>query len=328
MKSNNIVISIVIPTYNRRGILEKALLALFNQDYPKDKYEIILVDDGSTDGTKEYVESLKKAKNFKYIWHGNVGRAANRNIGIRSAKGEIILFLDDDVIAGPLLLKEHYNIHFESKDPKLVVLGYTPFAKEIKRTTIVQYYEDFWKRVFHRAATNIKANPHWYVITNNLSLRKDFLEEVGLFDENFKNYSYEDTELGYRLLKNGMEIRFNKRAMAYHNFEIDLEGSCKQQFQSGYSAVLFYQKYPELKEQLSIDVATGEFDKSINIARKIGRFFKPIIYNNCSIRAMKKFVAFFDGILSKKILFALYSIIHWHYYLCGIKEGLGNKRMV
>jgi GT2 family glycosyltransferase len=216
-------------------------------------------------------------------------------------------------------------MHFESRNLKLVVLGYTPFAKEIKRTSIVSYYEDFWERVFQRVKMDINRNPHGNFITNNLSLRKDFLIQVNLFDEDFKNYSYEDTELGYRLLKNGMDIRFNEKAIAYHYFEIDLERSCKQQFQSGYSAVLFYKKHPELKAQLSIDVVSGDCDKATNMVRKIWRFLKQVIYNNCFIKVMKKIVVSFDRVLPQKVLFTLYGIIHWHNYLSGIKEGLKKK---
>ena len=315
-------ISVVIPTFNRKERLAETLNGIFNQNFSKDEYEVIVVDDGSTDGTKEYMQTSDMPKKFKYIWHQNVGRAANRNIGIQNSSGEIIVFLDDDVIATSGLLKEHYEIHKGKNNPKLVVLGYTPFAKDIKRTAIIKYYENNWDRVFRNASKGSIEHPYWFVITNNLSIPRLFICSVGLFDEDFKNYSYEDSELGYRLFKAGMEFFFNKNALAYHNFEMDLEKSCQQNYQMGYSAVIYHLKHPELKQELSIDVAMGEVHNPYIFFKRLWRQIKPVIYNDFSIKLMQKVIPLIGILFPQKILFFFYGIIHWHYYLSGIKKGL------
>lgn len=315
-------ISVIIPTFNRKERLAETLEGIFNQDFDKEDYEIIVVDDGSTDGTKEYVETIDKPKYFKYIWHQNVGRAANRNIGIQNSSGEIVLFLDDDIIATPELLSEHYKIHLEKNNPKLVVLGYTPFSKDIKRTSIIKYYENNWDRIFKNASKNNIKYPYWFVITNNLSIPRSFICSVGLFNEDFKNYSYEDSELGFRLLRAGMEFFFNKNALAYHNFEMDLKRSCHQQYQTGYSAAIYYSKHPELKHELSIDVAMDEVHSPFIFLKSIWRLIKPILYNDFSIELMRKVIPLIEILFPQKIIFFFCGIIHWHYYLSGIKKGL------
>ncbi len=98
-------------TYNRKHLLGRALEALFNQNFPRDEYEIVLVDDGSTDGTGEFVRTLKPPCKLEYIYQPNSGLAHGRNQGIRHANGHIILFIDDDIVASSNLLAEHVKTH-------------------------------------------------------------------------------------------------------------------------------------------------------------------------------------------------------------------------
>jgi len=317
-------ISVIIPTYNRKERLTACLSAIWSQDFNKNEYEVIVVDDGSEDGTKEMIQKIGKPVNFNYIWHENVGRAANRNIGIRSAKGDIIVFLDDDVVATPQLLQKHYEIHEARGNAKLVVLGYTPFANDINRTLIVKYYEKCWERTFRRAAQEKKTQPYGLVITNNLSVRREFLISVGLFDEDFKNYSYEDSELGYRLWRAGMELQFCRSALAYHHFSTDLPRSRSVNFQSGYSAVIFYNKHPELEKDLSIDVVSGNHESELKWHIKVWRLIKWCIYNDYIIATLSKLTEYCERFFPEKVIFFCYGIINWHYYCKGMKKGLAE----
>ena len=95
------MVSVVIPTYNRKDMLKECLESLFNQTYPKERYEIIVVNDGSTDGTEEVLnEYAKKAPcAFKWFTQQNKGPCVARNLGVKNARGEIICFIDDDCVA-------------------------------------------------------------------------------------------------------------------------------------------------------------------------------------------------------------------------------------
>lgn len=103
-------ISLVIPTHNRKDVLVKCLDLLNNQTASKDEFEVILVDDGSSDGTDKEIEKIKINYQFKYIYQENQGQSVARNRGITEAKGRIILFIDDDVLAHKNLIKAHLKL--------------------------------------------------------------------------------------------------------------------------------------------------------------------------------------------------------------------------
>ena len=97
-------ISVIIPTYNRRHVLERTLPGVLAQDFPPQDYEVIVVMDGSTDGTAEMLRDLKPKCSLRVLESQHRGAGAARNVGIRAAVGELVLFLDDDLITTPGLL--------------------------------------------------------------------------------------------------------------------------------------------------------------------------------------------------------------------------------
>ena len=101
---NPIKLSVVIPTFNRQRVLERTLPSLLAQDFPPENYEIIVVVDGSTDGTAQMLRELKPMCAFRVLDSPHRGPGAARNLGIRAAVGELVLFLDDDLVCTPGLL--------------------------------------------------------------------------------------------------------------------------------------------------------------------------------------------------------------------------------
>jgi glycosyltransferase involved in cell wall biosynthesis len=156
-------ISVVMPTYNRRERCAIALKRLFDQTIPKEEYEVLVVDDGSSDGTREYLESLALQTNLRYLRHNHRGRAATRNLGLRNARGELVLFVDDDVLTTPGLLEKHYEAHETGRNPRQAVLGYTPFDRNLDRTLIVRYFEaeriSTWDTGFSPAEWSSSSTP-------------------------------------------------------------------------------------------------------------------------------------------------------------------------
>ena len=315
-------ISVVMPTFNRLEQCAEALAHLINQDFDPTEYEIVIADDGSRDGTREYVTGLRTFPNLKYLRQEHRGVSATRNQGIREARGELILFVDDDVLATPRLLQEHYHAHQSNPNPKRVVLGYTPpLPRGNVREPIVRYYTAYWESVYRKAPVEIATSPQWYFITNNLSVRKAFLVEAGLFDEEFQNLT-EDFELGYRLCGRGMELEYWPSAMAYHRFVIDLEVNIRKRFLVGLSAALFYRKHPEVKAAFSIDTATGDFDHPIGLPRRAWRRVKPLVYNDRVMDLLMQGIGTFGGWLPTKVTLKLITYLNWHHYLAGIRQGL------
>ena len=127
--TNALKLSIVVPTHNRRdALVSQTLPAIFDQDFPADEYEVIVIVDGSTDGTAEALRKLQPPCSLRIIEQTNRGPSAARNVGIYAARGDLILFLDDDIICGQHLLKQHVAAH---ADPEpAVVYGSISVAPE------------------------------------------------------------------------------------------------------------------------------------------------------------------------------------------------------
>lgn len=115
-------VSVVIPTYNKKDFLEITLTALGLQTYPSEKYEVVVINDGSTDQTETLVSSLKTPYQINYTRQENKGRSSARNHGIEKAKGETIIFIDDDCVPAPSFIESHMKYHREHDTA--VVLGY------------------------------------------------------------------------------------------------------------------------------------------------------------------------------------------------------------
>ncbi len=173
-------LSVVIPTLNNRATLHRTLLTLFDQSLPHDRYEIVVLDDGSSDGTDEMVRTLPSPVSVRYHWQENRGRAAARNAGSRLARGRILLYLDSDIFATPNLLERHYQF-YERYPSAIGVQGRTMVHPDSKITPFMKTKELF-PDLTHRNPTNL--SPYSF-ITRNVSIRAEDLWAVGGFDESF-----------------------------------------------------------------------------------------------------------------------------------------------
>lgn len=235
-------ISLQICSYNRKDLLRKTLVSLMDQTFPFDQYEVIVVDDGSTDGTAEMVESFKAPFDLIFIRQEKAGLAAGRNKGVSKARGEIILFIDDDVLADPNLIQEH--VFFHKKRPNSIVRGWVNHVEKAERPAKPKWT---WK--------DFSTSSFW---TSNVSVRRSDLLKAGLFDEDFKEYGWEDLELGLRLKKLGVSTYCHSRAIGYHVKKklkaSDIPALLKQAEAKGRTAVLFVEKQPVWRAKLSTGV--------------------------------------------------------------------------
>jgi glycosyltransferase involved in cell wall biosynthesis len=242
-----IEISVVIPTYNRRAILLRSLRALQQQTLQRTHYEVIVVDDGSSDGTDAVVRRQAEVRFFRQP--RNRGPAAARNIGVRNAQGQYVLFLGDDIIAPPDLLAQHLKEHLQVRDPSVAVLGRVIWSRADEITPFMRYVVE---KDFTLAQSRYDAilDPdhatfhHFY--TSNVSLRRDFLLQGGLFDEDFRFAYGEDTELGYRLLRHGLRIIYRKHLVAEHVHATSYASARQRARIAGGVALLMASKHGEL----------------------------------------------------------------------------------
>ena len=233
-------ISIVIPTLNRKEILKTTLGSFAGQSFTD--FEVLVADDGSTDGTGEMVKSLKLPFPIKHLWHENAGRSAARNMGIKAAEGEIILFVDDHIILDKRFIEEHLKAHDRYKKSRVgAVRGYVEFIEGPSQAPSRPRHLTLLKKI--KLFFEYRDPLRFY--THNVSVKKEALLKIGGFDEDFKEYGFQDQECGYRLTRAGYKIRFNPNAIGYiFKAVFKLEKEYDKSRQAGRSAALCRRKHP------------------------------------------------------------------------------------
>jgi GT2 family glycosyltransferase len=204
------LITVVIPTYNRRNSLAQCLESLFQQTHPCDDFEINVVLDGCTDGTREYLHATKFPCVSQVIEQSNLGQAAARNRGIKAANGKYVLLLDDDFLCDATLIEQHLKWHstagFAVVGPILRDLGDRSLPAIAVDREIRRFYEQ------HSAGHQPSA---W--LPPNSSLERQVLLDCGGYDEEFSS-AREDTELGLRLADRGMNFQYAPKAVVHQRY--------------------------------------------------------------------------------------------------------------
>ncbi|MCC6177227.1 MAG: glycosyltransferase family 2 protein [Chloroflexi bacterium] len=211
-------VSIIIPTFNRRARLHDLLRRLDRTEQAGTGFEVVVTVDGATDGTVEMLRELRTGYPLHSVMQPNSGPAAARNRAIASATGDLLLFLDDDVIPAPDLIAHHLAIH--QQDPDAVAIGsLTAPPKTLKpwsRWEAAALERHF--RALKRGEKSVTAR-HFY--TGNASVRRRHVVAAGGFDETFRRG--EDAELGYRLAERGLRFYFAPAASVEHESDHPFE---------------------------------------------------------------------------------------------------------
>lgn len=251
-------ISIIVPTYNRERILNSFFNALEKQKYSSGGFEVIIIDDGSKDSTKKIISERigKKKLNIEYLHQYHRGPAAARNLGVHKARGNILLFLGDDILADKNLIVEHAEWHGKFKKENIAVLGYVAWSNRVKINSLMKWLEESGTQFAFNDLKNKKTSDFRYFYTANISVKKSFITKNGFFDEDFPFAAYEDLELGYRLEEKGLKILFNNKAIGFHNHFLDLKEFDRRLVTVGRAAKILFSKHPELKGCIAKDKLT------------------------------------------------------------------------
>jgi glycosyltransferase involved in cell wall biosynthesis len=298
-----IELSVVIPTYNRIETLERVIPALLASDLTPDRYEIVVADSNSNDGSAAFLAAVaREYPNVRHLPGPYSGRAMARNAGIDAARGEVVLFTDSDIIASRDLLSRHLARH-RTRGPVAVV------GTEIQ----VNSYEEY---ELLRAHPELRRPLHppkrkrlsWlYFMTGNASVRRDVLIRVGRFDESFTGYGHEDLELGYRLEQARIPIVYEPRAVNYHWQYIPYAEQKDKMRLAGRSTVRFYRKHPDPIVQLRLGMTPASLwahallERSPKLAARLDR---------AGSRG--------DG--------AARNMLYQYHYVAGIKDALRAER--
>jgi glycosyltransferase involved in cell wall biosynthesis len=276
MDSGKLTLSVVVISWNQKAFLQRLLGQLMAQNYDHDKYEILIIDDGSSDGSREWLQSLNHANVCIILGNQNRGRGASRNTGIRVAKGRIIVMLDGDHTIQTDFLSVHAGRH---NHERCVIVGKSDFADAAEYTALNYYLN-------RGGAAKLPMNtrlPGRYFLTRNCSVPRDLLLEVGLFDESFLSWGGEDLDLGVRLERSGVPIYSEPQALAIHHHHRNLHDLMDQVYIYGRDSVpILLQRHPTLFYELNLDrtLTTSETPSRFTVLhrRLYCFFFCTMIY--------------------------------------------------
>lgn len=240
------LISVVMATYNRADILPATVECLQRQTLADDEFEVIIIDDGSPDNTREVVADLQSRVRFEltYLHHDNRGPGYTQNRGLRKARAEVGLLIADDIMLIPTALEAHLRVHDEHPDQETAVLGQVLQSPELTDSVFLQVWDPFRFDAF----TGLETLPYYLFWACQVSFKTAFMRDAGLFREHRGRggaAAHEDAELGYRLHQAGMRLRYAPEALGYHYHVETLEGAMRRGYERGLNFGEFHAYVPE-----------------------------------------------------------------------------------
>jgi GT2 family glycosyltransferase/glycosyltransferase involved in cell wall biosynthesis len=240
-------ISVVMPTCNRSHYLDQSLTALLNQHYPETCYEIIVVDDASTDETQALLERWRQAQPDRLHvlrQDRNGGPAAARNRGVAEARGTLVAFTDDDCVVAPDWLEQ---IQRGLEDPRVTGVG----GQVLPDTTdtAVQRYQARFSAI---AQPHMRQGEVVLLITANALFRREAVLEIGGFPEQLTSAGGEELYLCHRLLDRGYAFRYNPEALVYHRYSSSWRTFANTYYRYGQGKAFQQLRYPDTQFHLSL----------------------------------------------------------------------------
>ncbi|PWG03421.1 glycosyltransferase family 2 protein [Sphingosinicella humi] len=314
-------ISIIIPSHNRCALLQRVLDALGRQDFAQQSFEVVVVADGCVDDTLEMLASYRPDFLLRVLEADGVGPAEGRNIGAAAAQGQLLIFLDDDVLPEPEFVAAHVEAH-QGESENVVIGPYPPYpyaSKSLFRLRV----RHWWTKHFEEIARPGHRFSYRDLLTGNLSISAELWRSIGGLDAQFR-YAREDYELGVRLMRRGVRFAFAPGALGYHHehLTMSLEGSFRRAFEEGRSDIRMGRKHPHIKIRLK----AWQFRmRSRRLQRLADRGLFMAKHRGDGPATL---IARLLGPLERRGLrsayLMLYSALNRYWYLRGVAEELGS----
>jgi glycosyltransferase involved in cell wall biosynthesis len=236
----------LLTTYNRACLLPLILDGLLQQDLPQESYEIVIVNDGSSDQTRETLDYYSKSRtNIRVIHQYHSGLACARNLAVIASRAPLIVFLDDDDIASPNLLSAHLAAHKRYPAPNVAILGFTRLDEKIALIPLMHHVTEVGCQLFSygrmKPGAMLTFREFW---GGRSSCKREFLLTHGLFNPAFK-FGCEDMELGWRLHKFGLQVVYEPAAISTMIRAISFDDFCRRSYRQGLSQAKFYDLHRE-----------------------------------------------------------------------------------
>jgi GT2 family glycosyltransferase len=230
--------SIIVPTFNRRSRLERLLLRLDELHAKGRDFEVLVADDGSTDGTAAMLSTLHVTYPLRLLPAEHAGPCAARNRAMQASSGELLLFLDDDVWPCTGLIESHLELH--RRDQWAAAIGPMVPPRNLRLAPWLRWEAAMLQRQYELFASDYAAPTQLHFYTGNASVRRAHALAAGGFDERFTRQ--EDVEFAYRLGAHGLRFYFLPDAKAEHMPDRTLAGWLHMAYQYGRAAVLMQRK--------------------------------------------------------------------------------------
>jgi glycosyltransferase involved in cell wall biosynthesis len=238
-------ISVVIPTHNRASFLKSSLASLAAQSLGRRDFEVIVVDDGSTDETAEVCRSSSSELPLRYVHVDHLGIAAAKNAGTFAARGALVLYFDDDDIADRNLLSEHVKAHEKHPEVTAAVLGYTDWGPSLRKTEVMDFATNVGQYLFaYKALQDGQPLDFTFFWGGRASCKRTLFARYGLYRPEFE-FGSEDIELAYRLSKHGFHVIYQRSAVQYMNRALTYDEFCRRCERQGSSLALFSRMHPD-----------------------------------------------------------------------------------
>lgn len=316
-------LSVVIPTYDRHALLRHGLEALTRQTLAAERFEVLVVDDGSPHPPDSLVAGVDGKLRLELLRKPNGGLASARNFGAARAKGDLLLFMDDDILPGPEFLEKHLEVH--AREARAVALGSLPHPDDLPLTPFLYYLN----RVIHYdlflrygSADRIPLPP----LNGNSSIRRRDFEEAGGYDLTFSSYGGEDTEMGYRLVRRGLKFVYAPEARGYHYHVKEFEAYKRDMYSSGVTMVRIVRKYPEVLSRVNMDIVEGRL-RDLSAGKRAKRvLYRALERAPVLVRAMESFIAATERFGWNRALYPFYLVASHYYYGLGMREEVARGR--
>lgn len=314
-----ISLSIVLPTYNRLARLKQVIAALEKQTVPPALFEVIVVSDGSTDNTNDFLIAYSGPLDLKPLLKENGGVATARNAGFRAAVGDLILFIDDDVIPTPNLLEKHLAQH-QKHDTAVVVVGPMLTPPDFDMAPWVLWEQAMLEKQYQAMADGLWEPTARQFYTGNTSLARRILVDADGFDASFRRA--EDVELAYRLSDQGFRFVFDPEAIGYHYADRSFASWIDIPYAYGRNDVIFCR---DKKQLWLLPTLYREFQERHSLIRLLVKnaVDRPL-FQQAVVAILKQMGRVSHGVKSMKTARLAYSAIFNVRYFQGVADEIGG----
>ena len=320
--------SVIISTYNRCDAIERTLAALARQDVPHAQYEVLVIDDGSTDGTPELLSRMRVPYALRcQRLPVNRGISAGRNVGMLAAQGRYLILLSDD-----LLVSENFvSAHARTLDrfPDAWVVGGFRQLDDLRVTPFGRYLDGLEQR-FQSVRTGSQIAPNLFEMhaptARNMSLPRSDLARVGLFDERFR-VTCEDQDLAQRASELGIRFLYNAEIRCVHNDSAaDLHRYCSFQERGAIDTVRLCRKYPEIHGSAAIAVVNGPIRRGDGPGMIAKKVLKTLLARRGATTVLEAAIRVAERTgLADRALFSAYRATIGLYTFRGWRVGLRDR---